>query len=531
MPSTLATAYVQILPSTGGMQTTLTEELTKAGDTAGKSSGESFGSSFGNVMKKGGAIAGAVLGASTAVATAMFAQANNTAKAADEIDKASIRMGVSAGYYQQLAFAAGQSGVEMNTLERAAKQLEGTGLNLDEALTSIMALSTEEERAAMASELFGNTVAYNLSPILAQSGDEFEGLMTRAEELGIVMSDEAVGSGVLFKDTLSEVTQSIGALGNALGTSLMPLFQGLAEFILSNMPLFQSMFEQLAPIIAQLGESILSILTPLVTSLLPPLLQLLQPLIELLSPILDLVGQIIVPIAELVGSLIGSLSDLIGELMGGALAPLGEILGFVADILTGVFGGAIQMVIDMVDMLTGVFGGLGDFLTGVFTGNWSQAWDGIVNIFSSIWNGMINLFKTPINWIIDGINFFIRALNMIQIPDWVPLVGGLGFHINEIPKLEKGGVLERGQTGFLEGNGAEAVVPLDQNSKWIARVASDMEQATGSGSSAVLEEIKDILTDIKSMGLYLDGDRLVGGIASKMDKALAKRSVASSRGY
>lgn len=531
MPSTLATAYVQILPSTGGMQTTLNQELSKAGDTAGKNSGESFGSSFGNVLKKGGAIAGAVLGATSAVATAMFAQANNTAKASDEIDKASIRMGVNTSYYQQLAYTVGQCGVEMSTLERASKQLEGTGLNLDDALTSIMSLSTAEERANMATELFGSTVAYNLAPLLAQSGDEFEGLMQRAEDLGLVMSEESVSAGVLFGDTLSDVTQSIGALGNALGSSLMPLFQGLAEFILSNMPLFQSMFEQLAPIIAQLGESILGILTPLVSSLLPPLLELLQPIIELLAPILDLVGQIIVPVAELVGSLIGSLSDLLGELMGGALAPLGELLSFVADILTGVFGGAIQMVIDMVDMLTGVFGGLGDFLTGVFTGNWSQAWDGIVSIFSSIWNGIINLFKTPINWIIDGINFFIGALNKIKIPDWVPLVGGLGFNIPTIPKLESGGILEKGQTGFLEGNGAEAVVPLDQNAKWISKVANDMEKATGSGSQDILEDIKDILTEIKSMGLYLDGDRLVGGIAPMMDKALAKRSVASARGY
>lgn len=53
----------------------------------------------------------------------------------------------------------------------------------------------------------------------------------------------------------------------------------------------------------------------------------------------------------------------------------------------------------------------------------------------------------------------------------MPLVGGQGFSIPMIPELAKGGVLEKGQTGFLEGNGAEAVVPLDQNDKWTAAVA------------------------------------------------------------
>ena len=40
--------------------------------------------------------------------------------------------------------------------------------------------------------------------------------------------------------------------------------------------------------------------------------------------------------------------------------------------------------------------------------------------------------------IINGINTFIRGLNKIQIPDWVPGVGGKGFHINELPRLKVG---------------------------------------------------------------------------------------------
>lgn len=68
----------------------------------------------------------------------------------------------------------------------------------------------------------------------------------------------------------------------------------------------------------------------------------------------------------------------------------------------------------------------------------SGAWDNVKNIFSNIASGLGNIFKSPINFIIGAINGFIRGLNKIKIPDWVPGIGGKGFHINEIPKLKVG---------------------------------------------------------------------------------------------
>ena len=44
----------------------------------------------------------------------------------------------------------------------------------------------------------------------------------------------------------------------------------------------------------------------------------------------------------------------------------------------------------------------------------------------------------PINLIIDGMNSFIKGLNKIKIPDWVPGVGGKGLSISLIKKLRVG---------------------------------------------------------------------------------------------
>ena len=54
--------------------------------------------------------------------------------------------------------------------------------------------------------------------------------------------------------------------------------------------------------------------------------------------------------------------------------------------------------------------------------------------------------------------------------------------------------------GFLEGNGAEAVVPLDQNRKWISAVAKDMNGAMGGSEQtqrivSLLETLVDMLPE------------------------------------
>lgn len=128
------------------------------------------------------------------------------------------------------------------------------------------------------------------------------------------------------------------------------------------------------------------------------------------------------------------------------------IAGFFSGIwnnITGIFRGAIDNIVRIFNDLTSgirqawdgvkrIFNGIIDFITGIFTGNWSKAWNGIKNIFGGVFDALTGLFKAPINFIIDGLNWFIRGLNKIKIPDWVPLVGGKGINIGEIPRLKVG---------------------------------------------------------------------------------------------
>ena len=102
---------------------------------------------------------------------------------------------------------------------------------------------------------------------------------------------------------------------------------------------------------------------------------------------------------------------------------------------------------------------------------------GAVDAVKIIINGLIGIVKSVINTIIRGINAFIDALNRIEIPDWVPGIGGAHMSIPNIPYLARGGVLKKGQVGYLEGSGAEAVVPLENNKRWISATAQALKVA------------------------------------------------------
>lgn len=259
------------------------------------------GETFGKVAKGAAAVGTAVIAGAAAVGTSMVAMASDSASSMDVIDKASQRMGIAAESYQELAHAASLSGVEMSTLEKAAKKLEGTDINLDQALESIYSLETAEERAQKAAELFGDSVAYQLTPMLNASGEDFAAMRQEAVDLGLVFSGDAVSAGAALNDALSNVKDATGALMTGLGNELMPVVMEFCQLILSYMPQIQGLFQQIAPIITQAFQA-----------LIPPLIQLIQ---QLLPVIFNLIQQLLPPIIEIISTLLPAITSLLSALL------------------------------------------------------------------------------------------------------------------------------------------------------------------------------------------------------------------------
>lgn len=452
-----------------------------------------------------------------------------------------------------------------------------------DVVTALQGMENETERNAIASKLLGKS-ATEMGPLLNAGAGAMEDMRQQAHDLGLVLEDDVINNGVNLTDAMDRMKRSFSAIVTKLGGSVMPLVEKVADWITSYMPQLQSAVDRFAPVIVMmfagivpplmaLAEELLPVVFDLLTALLPvftnivqavlpvivqlvkmllppfvqivqqllpplltalsPLLSLLSPLIQLLNPILEIAIALIQPLVNIINNCIPPLVSAIKTLSGVLIDKLKPILQAVTDTIKTQFSKVLEGIRPIIDAVIGYLGGLINFITGVFTGNWKNAWNGIKTIFTNIWNGIKASFKTPINFIIDGINGFIRGINKIKIPDWVPGVGGRGFSISQIPRLARGGVLERGQLGLLEGSGAEAVVPLENNQKWISRVAQDMDVAMGGASGARVEallvDLIELVRGLAKAGIYLDTGALVGGLAKPMDRRLGEISARKAR--
>lgn len=161
-----------------------------------------------------------------------------------------------------------------------------------------------------------------------------------------------------------------------------------------------------------------------------------------------------------------------------AIKKLWPVIEWIFGNITTNLSSTFEFISRIVKNIIGIFNGIITFITGVFSGDWSRAWEGIKTIFKNIVEGLGELIKRPINSIIDSINAFIRGINKVQVPDWVPAVGGKGINIPQIPKLAKGGIVNQATLALVgEGKSAEAVIPLDRTlTKYMAEA---MKQAGG----------------------------------------------------
>ena len=478
-----------------------------------------FGETLGKVGK--GALQFATVAGSTmlAVSGAALGVADSVAETADEIDKASIRMGISAESYQELAYAAGQCGVEMSTMEKAAKKLEGTDLNFDDAINQIMSLSTAEERSAKAAELFGESVAYQLSPLIERSSDEFDGLIQRANDLGIVMSGDAVKAGVEFGDLMSDLKQSAQALGTSLGSALFPILIDIIKQVLEFMPQIQGFMAQLAPVLSEIVAAILPVLFSILEALLPVLMEIIQAilplavdlinallpiitaLLPLIEPISALLMTIIVPLVQLLTQLLPPLIDTITSIINSTVPLLVKAIGFVRETVEDVMSVLSSALTPWIQSIIQLFEGLAEFIGGVFTGNWQQAWEGIKNMTKGFVNVIITYIQGTINGVIGLINTVIEAA--LKLANLIPGVD-IDTSVTKIPEvnipmLANGGIsLEAGKA--LVGEDGPEIIDLPKGARVrpLDNVGIDYDKLTQAFITALRTVAPELATNVKA---------------------------------
>ncbi|WP_213810604.1 peptidoglycan DD-metalloendopeptidase family protein [Jeotgalicoccus sp. WY2] len=264
----------------GGMQNELaklTEEQriaesqwTKTGDAMEKHGGR-LEKAGGGVQKVGGiftAMSAAVVGGIAGLTGGLFALTNKATEAADAIAKGSERMGISTDFYQEMDFWASQNGLSQDNLEKAVGRLnqrmgmaldgnekystalERLGVDLEgvrdgtistedamaQSIQSLSEMENEHEKAALATEMFGTKLSRELLPALNDGSLSIEDAKDKAQELGLVMSEDQLHAAEAFQDAQDQIKRALGAVATQIGLDLMPQFQKMLDWILERMP-------------------------------------------------------------------------------------------------------------------------------------------------------------------------------------------------------------------------------------------------------------------------------------------------------
>ncbi|PDY73631.1 tape measure protein [Bacillus cereus] len=179
------------------------------------------------------------------------------------------------------------------------------------------------------------------------------------------------------------------------------------------------------------------------------------------------------------------------------------VFSAIGSVVSDAFDG-IKVVWDTV--LKPILNGIIDFISGAFSGDWDKAWKGIVKIFDGVFNGIELAAKAPINAVISMINALIEGINSIDMPDWVPFVGGGKTHIPTIPMLATGGHVlgdgsfiagEAGPELFTKRGNRVSVTPLSSNEKSLG-ITGTMSRLIGDMSYSMASSMKE-LSGLKSV--------------------------------
>lgn len=331
----------------------------------------SFATNLGKKITGGMAVAGTAIAAG---ATAIFKFAENSASAADTIDKMSQKIGISREAYQELAFICSQSGTSVDTLQMGMKTLtnqmqsaqSGTASAVEafdklgvsiydssgnlkdqetmmwETMTALQNMENQTEKAALANDLFGRSGS-ELMPLLNGAAGSINEMRQQAHDLGLVMSNETVDAGVKMTDTIDQAKRAFNAIWLEIGAQFMPLIQELVAYIVLHMPEIREKISVLVDIARSLAERIKDVVewfsgldegTQKIIIKIGLLVVAAGPLLTMLGTIISVIGNVI----QIGGSLTGGIGSLIGKVSGaGGLIPALAAIPAPVWIIIGVF--------------------------------------------------------------------------------------------------------------------------------------------------------------------------------------------------
>jgi tape measure domain-containing protein len=281
-----------------------------------------------------------------------------------------------------------------------------------------------------------------------------------------------------------------------------------------------------------------------------------------LSPVIA-VGAVIA-VVLLAGALWGAATAAWGLAMGvlGFTWPILAVIAIFAGIIllishwgevTSAVGSAVMWVWDKVSIgFKAALGGIGaafSWVQGIIVGVWqyvSDRWGEAIDFFSGIGKGIVDIFhgvgdgiagavKGGINLLITGLNWFIDAINSVQIhvpeigvgPVHTPAFDWNGLGLAHIAYLASGGIVAGGDE-FIAGEAGPELIKAGRSGASVASNSSTMAMIMTAVLAALAQQqsqpvVIHVHNDQPPPDVILDGQRMTDALMERATRKLRGR--------
>ena len=328
-----------------------------------------------------------------------------------------------------------------------------------------------------------------VSKVLAPA---FKEVRKAIDEMKVAL--EPIAKEILGKigSAIQNVVNQAQKILSVVGPPILAIIKKIIQTVIGMIPVITSILQVVGSVVSGIISFITTVVTYVGTAI-ATILGFIMPIVQIVATIIANIWSVILTVAqniwskvsEVVTAIIGFVSNLfktVSDIINNIWSKIQDTMNRVGDKVKGVIDNINKYFNNIKSTVSDVFNGIWSKVQGVMdkVGNKisnvlqgiQNSWSGLKGFVSGVFGGiegavssLVGSVKGMVNGVIGGINGAIGIINKIP-----------GVHIGKIPRLERGGVLKRGQIGLLEGNGAEAVVPLEKNKAWIRAVAKDMAQ-------------------------------------------------------
>lgn len=313
---------------------------------------------------------------------------------------------------------------------------------------------------------------------------------------------------------INGIVNVIVTLCNSFSSIIQPIIEALPNIIISlvtalmnNLPaiidglitLIMAIVEAIPQIIQGIVDALPTIISLIIEGLLSNLPKIIMGLIQVVMGIVKALPQIFMSLIQGVVNILSGIWDGLTKVFGKVGNWFGEKFGAARDGIKKAFSSIGDFFKNIWKTITNAFSSVGGWFKDIF----SKAWEGVKNVFSGvgnffigIWDKIKNAFSAIGTKIGDAISGAVKKginglIGMAEgiVNGFLKMINGAIGMINKIPgveiskvklvsftRLAEGGVVDKPTPAVFGEDGAEAVVPLENNTGWLNKVALKLHE-------------------------------------------------------